>query len=115
MMHFSLMILMAHIPYFPQLFDSQLSQIIKSMPAWVVAVCNKCDCVCEYCALNSFAISLILLNSRFVVLYAKYYLCFHMVYMQQTKELFITVTIMNKQISILFFLGKFTINDNLWY
>ena len=39
------------------------------MPACVVAVCKhlRLQSVCEYCALNSFASSLILLNLRSVV------------------------------------------------
>ena len=82
-MHFSLMILMAQ-----QVFYSHLSQIIQSMPACVVAVCKhlRLESVCEYCALNSFASSRQLCCQ---FLCAEYYFCFHMVYIQHTKELFI--------------------------
>ena len=85
MMHFSLMILMAQ-----QVFYSHLSQIIESMPACVVAVCKhlRLESVCEYCALNSFASSLILLNLRYVV--SSCVLNIILVYIQHTKELFIS-------------------------
>ena len=44
------MFLMAQ--HFPQVFDSQLSQIIERMPACVVAVCKhlRFESFCEYCA-----------------------------------------------------------------
>ena len=63
------------------------------MPACVVAVCKhlRLQSVCEYCALNSFASSLILLNLRSVVCSCVLNIVvFHMVYIQQTKELFIS-------------------------
>ena len=57
MLHFSLMIL-------PQVFDSQLLHIVESRPACVVTVCKhwRFESVCEYCVVNSFATSLILIN-----------------------------------------------------
>ena len=55
--------------YFLQVCDSQFSQIIERMPGCVVAVCKhlRLESVCEYCALNSFASSLILLHLCYVV------------------------------------------------
>ena len=65
--------------YFPQIFDSQLSQIIESRPACVVTVCKhlQFEIVREYCAVID--------TFTFCWLCAEHYFCFYMVYIQQTK------------------------------
>ena len=55
MMHFSLMIIMTQHPIFHKLLKVCLPVLLRL------------DYVCEYCALNSFASSLIFLNLRSVV------------------------------------------------
>ena len=65
MMHFSLMILMAQHPIFRKYLILSFHKLLDVCVPVLVQCVNTCDC--EYCALNYFASSLILLNLRSVV------------------------------------------------
>ena len=110
MMQFSLMILMAQHPIFRKYLILSFHKLLNVCLSVLLKCVNTCDC--KYCSLKSFASSLILLNLRSVVCSCVLNIIFVFIWCTFNRQRnYLLVTIMNSQISILFFLGKFTINE----